>query len=66
MPIGRLPISSRKSVPPCASSKRPTRVPVAPVNAPRSWPNSSLSISVSVSVEQSTGTNGRWLRRLAA
>jgi len=32
----RSPISSRNSVPPCASSKRPARRAVAPVNAPRS------------------------------
>jgi len=30
-------------VPRCASSKRPTRWAIAPVNAPRSCPNSSLS-----------------------
>ena len=37
------PISSRKSVPPSACSKRPRRIACAPVNAPRSWPKSSLS-----------------------
>ena len=37
------PISSRNSVPPCASSKRPRRSVLAPVKAPRSWPNSSAS-----------------------
>ena len=37
------PISSRNSVPPSACSKRPRRMAWAPVNAPRSWPNSSLS-----------------------
>src|SRR6266498_1093663 len=40
---GTSPISSRKSVPPSASSKRPGFEPTAPVNAPRSYPNSSLS-----------------------
>ena len=35
------PISSRNSVPPSASSKRPLRCASAPVNAPFSWPNSS-------------------------
>ena len=40
---GMSPISSRKSVPPSASSKRPMRCAMAPVNAPRSWPKSSLS-----------------------
>ncbi len=39
-----MPISSRKSVPPCAASKRPARVRVAPVKAPASAPNSSLSM----------------------
>jgi hypothetical protein len=45
--IGSSPISSRKSVPPFAFSKAPRRVRSAPVNAPRSWPNSSLSTSCS-------------------
>ena len=40
---GMSPISSRNSVPPSACSKRPRRVVCAPVKAPRSWPNSSLS-----------------------
>ena len=31
-------------MPPFASSKRPMRCAMAPVNAPRSWPNSSLSM----------------------
>ena len=37
------PISSRNSVPPSACSKRPRRMVCAPVKAPRSWPNNSLS-----------------------
>src|SRR5439155_15140421 len=37
------PTSSRKMQPPLASTKRPARFSVAPVNAPRTWPNSSLS-----------------------
>ena len=37
------PISSRKSVPPWACSKRPARARSAPVKAPRSWPKSSDS-----------------------
>ena len=41
--LPRSPTSSRKSVPPCASSNRPMRRSVAPVNAPRSCPNISLS-----------------------
>src|SRR5439155_814868 len=39
----RSPTSSRNSVPRSASSNRPTRRSVAPVNAPRSWPNISDS-----------------------
>ena len=38
----------------------------APVNAPRTWPKSSLSSSVSVMAAQLTGTNGRSARRLLA
>ena len=53
------PISSRNSVPPSASSKRPMRVVNAPVNAPFSWPNSSLSSSSRGIAPQLTGTNGR-------
>ena len=52
------PTSSRKSVPPLACSKRPVRWRSAPVNAPRSWPNSSDSSSVSGSAAQFTLTNG--------
>jgi hypothetical protein len=52
------PISSRKSVPPSASSNRPFLRAVAPVNAPFSYPNSSDSISVSGSAAQLTFTNG--------
>ena len=51
------PISSRKSVPPSASSNRPSRRSAAPVNAPFSWPNSSLSSSVSGSAPQLTAMN---------
>ena len=42
-----VPTSSRKSVPLCACSNRPCLLPMAPVNAPRTWPNSSASSSVS-------------------
>ena len=56
------PISSRKSVPPWASSNWPSRRCSAPVNAPFSWPNSSLSSSVSGMAAQLTATNG-WSRR---
>jgi len=37
---------------------------MAPVNAPRSWPNNSDSISVSEKTAQLTGTNGLWRRAL--
>ena len=56
-------MSSRKIVPPCASSNRPGRSLIAPVKAPRSWPNSSDSISVSERMAQLTGTNGLCRRR---
>ena len=42
---GMSPTSSRNSVPWWASSKRPTFWLMAPVKAPFSWPNSSLSSS---------------------
>ena len=45
-------------MPPCAALKRPSRRLVAPVNAPRSCPNSSASISVSGNAAQLTATNG--------
>src|SRR6476660_5640793 len=57
-------MSSRKIVPPSASSNRPGRSLIAPVKAPRSWPNSSDSISVSENSAQLTATNGWCLRRL--
>ena len=46
------PISSRNRVPPSASSKRPLRWRTAPVKAPFSWPNSSLSSRLSGSAAQ--------------
>ena len=52
------PISSRKSVPPSASSNLPRRRATAPVKAPRSWPNSSDSISSSGIAAQLTSTKG--------
>ena len=55
---GMSPISSRKSVPPSASSMRPGLRQAAPVKAPFSWPNSSLSSSASGSAAQWTATNG--------
>ncbi len=60
------PISSRKSVPPLASSKRPFRARTAPVNAPASWPKSSLSSKLSVRAPQLTETRGPFARGLAA
>ena len=59
------PISSRKTVPPSAVSKRPSRFSVAPVNDPRSWPKSSLSSSAGGSAAQCTATNGARARGLA-
>ena len=56
---GSSPTSSRKRVPPSASSKRPGREAAAPVKAPRSWPKSSLSRRASGSAAQFTGTKGR-------
>ena len=64
MSSGRSPISSRKSVPPSASSKRPWRRLTAPVNAPFSCPKSSLSIRLGGSAAQFTRTSARDRRRL--
>ena len=58
MPGETSPTSSSSSVPPLAASNRPGRSCVAPVNAPRAWPNSSLSSSVSVMAPQLTAMNG--------
>ena len=55
---GRSATSSRKSVPPAATSKRPARSRTAPVKAPRTCPNSSLSSSSPGSAPQLTATNG--------
>jgi hypothetical protein len=55
---GSSPTSSRNSVPPSAASKTPIFDSTAPVNAPRTWPNSSLSNSVSTTAEQLIVTNG--------
>ena len=49
-------------VPVSACSNLPMRVVAAPVNAPFSWPNSSLSSSSAGSAAQLTFTNGRVLR----
>ena len=61
---GISPISSRKSVPPSASSNRPSRRSAAPVKAPFSWPNNSLSSSVSGSAPTFTAMNGLLRRGL--
>ncbi len=63
------PISSRKSVPLSACSKRPMRRVSAPVKAPFSWPKSSLSSSVSGMAAQLTVTKAfcrRSLKRTSA
>ncbi len=52
------PISSRNNVPLCASSNLPARELSAPVKAPFSWPNSSLSINSSGMAAQFTATSG--------
>jgi len=62
---GISPISSRNSVPPSASSKRPSRRSAAPVKAPFSWPNSSLSSNVSGSAPTFTAMNGLLRRGLS-
>ena len=49
---GSSPTSSRNTVPPSAVSSRPGLAAIAPVNAPRSWPNSSLSSRLSDSAAQ--------------
>ncbi len=49
-------------MPPAAASKRPSRRAAAPVNAPFSWPKSSLSTSVAGSAAMLTATKGAPLR----
>ena len=61
---GNSPISSRKMVPPSATSKSPVRAVSAPVNAPRQCPNNSLSIRFSGSAPQFTATIGCSARKL--
>ena len=55
---GMSPISSRNRVPPSASTKRPRLGAVAPENAPRVCPKSSLSSRLSGRAVQFTATNG--------
>ena len=64
------PISSRNSVPPSAFSNRPRLLACAPVKAPRTWPNSSLSSRPSGIAVQLIGTKGfserspwKWMAR---
>ena len=52
-------------MPPSAATNRPRFDVSAPVNAPRTWPNSSLSSSVPASAPQLTGTNAPPARRPA-
>jgi hypothetical protein len=49
-------------VPPWAASNTPDFDSTAPVKAPRTWPNSSLSNSVSTTAEQLIVMNGRFRR----
>src|SRR5260370_767229 len=51
-------ISSRNRAPPVACAKRPILRVMAPVNAPFSWPNSSLSSRFSGIAAQFTATTG--------
>src|ERR1039458_3865417 len=63
------PISSRNTTPPSATSSRPFFCTAAPVNAPRSCPNKSLSSRDSGIAAQLIATNGllpRWLLRCNA
>ena len=59
------PISSRKIVPPSATSKKPFLFATAPVNEPLVCPNSSLSSSSSGRAPQLIETNGLPRRGLA-
>ena len=51
-------------MPPLASWNMPARAPMAPVKAPRSWPNISDSSSSAGMAPQFTGMNGRSAREL--
>src|SRR5881409_639949 len=55
---GSSPISSRNNVPPDAASNAPLRSAPAPVNAPRSWPNSSSSTRFSGMAAALSAMNG--------
>ena len=61
---GMSPTSSRNIVPPWAYSNLPMRSVEASVNAPFTWPNSSLSRMFSLKAAQFSATNGLFLRGL--
>ena len=61
---GSSPTSSRNNVPPFARSKVPAFASLASVKAPRSWPNSSLSINVRGMAPQLIATKAPFARRL--
>ena len=61
-----LPISSKKRVPPFASSNLPTLWVLAPVKAPFTCPKSSDSKRVGTRVPQSTATKGPLARGLSS
>ncbi len=63
---GNSPTSSRKIVLPSASVNLPSRLVVAPVKAPFSWPNNSLSMRFSGIAAQFTLISGLSFRLLAA
>ena len=65
MGLGSSDTSSRKIVPPWASSKRPFLSRIAPEKAPFTCPKSSLSSNPSGRAPQFTGTNGPPPRRLS-
>ena len=61
---GSSPTSSKKSVPPFAAAKYPSRCSTAPVKAPFSWPNNSESIVPSGMAPQFTAKYFLFLRKL--
>ncbi len=65
MARGMSPTSSRKRVPPLARSNLPRRCLVAPVKAPASWPNISLSMSSLGTAAQFIFSSGPLARLLA-
>ena len=55
-------VAPMNSVPRCASSKRPTRLAIAPVKAPFTWPKSSASASGS-GIAAALNATKRWSAR---